>query len=256
MPITNGNPYFIKGERPEIGCLLIHGFTGAPINVMPIAKIMMKYGFTVYAPLLKGHGTDAHDLEKATYLDWIQDVKNAYNKLKESGCKEIIVYGHSFGGLLALNLAENEPEIKAVLPFGAPIRVHDSSIYYKWRFPHLLKYTSFAPETREFEVPEYTSNYDSYPIAKQKDITILMRMVEKNLGKIKCPLLVLYSKKDELVRMKSAWIICERSNAKRKEVILLKDSGHNYFYGHENDKVEEKMHSFLHNIGYTLIEEN
>ena len=255
MPITNGDPFFIKGTRPEIGCLLIHGFIGVPINVRPIAEIMMQYGFTVYAPLLTGHGTDVFDLEKATYLDWIRDVKNAYAKLKESGCKEILIYGYSLGGLLALIFAESEPDVKAVLPFSAPFRVHDTSIYYKWRLPHIKKYKPIPKAIDEAKESEYSSGYDSYPIAKQKDICTLMSMAEKNLGKIKCPMLVLQSKKDELVRTKSAWIICERTNAERKEVILLNDSPHSFVHGTEFEKIEEKMHSFLHNIGYTFLGE-
>ena len=255
MPITNGDPFFIKGKRPEVGCLLIHAFAGTPINTMPIAEIIMKYGFSVYAPLLRGHGTSIDDLEKATYLDWIQDVKNAYEKLKRSGCKEILVYGHSLGGLLALNIAENEPDIKAVLPFSTPIRVHDSSIYYQWRFPH-PRFRAFPSHDTDSESSSNNvSSYDSYPVAKQKDVCILMKMVEKNLEKIKCPMLVLQSKKDELVRTKSAWIICERTNAKRKEILLLKESGHNFIYGPETDRIETKIHSFLHNIGYTLLDE-
>jgi len=254
MPIKNGDPFFIQGKHPEVGCLLIHAFAGTPINTMPIAKVIMEYGFTVYAPLLKGHGTSIYDLEKATYLDWIQDVKNAYGKLRESGCKDILVYGHSLGGLLALNIAEDEPNIKAVLSFSAPIRVHDSSIYYQWRFPH-PRFRTFPSHDNGSELQKDISSYDSYPVAKQRDVCILMKMVEKKLEKIKCPILVLQSKKDELVRTKSAWIICERTNAKRKEIILLKESGHNFMYGPENDKIEKKINSFLHNIGYVLLNE-
>lgn len=251
MPITNTQPLFFQGDNKKVGCLLIHKFTGTPINLMPIAKMFMQYGFTVYAPVLKGHGTKQSDLLNATYLDWIHDVKNAIAKLKEMGLSEIIVCGHSYGGLLALYLAENDPCVKAVLPINAPIRVHDSSIYYCWRLPHINKYKSF-PYSQYENSREYNSAYDSFPISKQKDLCMLMNMVEKNFGKITCPMLVVQSKKDEIVRTKSAWMICERTNAQRKEVLLLKDSGHDFMLGNENEKVETKIHSFLHNIGYTL----
>ena len=255
MPITKADPIFIRGECPQVGCLIMHGFTGVPINEMPIMKIIMQYGFTVYAPLLKGHGTNIYDLEKASYIDWINDVKNAYEKLKKSGCKEILIYGHSLGGLLAFNLAENEPDIKAIISFSTPIRVHDASIYYQWRFPHSrFKSNYFSNTGSEFK--EYSSCYDSYPVSKQKDVCILMKNVEKGLGKIQCPMLVIQSKKDEIVRTKSAWMICERTNAKRKEVLLLKDSPHSFINENENERIETKIHSFLHNIGYKLATEN
>lgn len=254
MPITNADSLFVKGEHPEVGCLLVHAFAGVPINVTPIANIMKQYGFTVYAPVLKGHGTDIYDFEKATYQDWREDVKKAYDKLKQSGCTEVIVYGHSMGALLALDLAEKEPEIKAVLSFSAPIRVHDSSIYYQWRLPH-PRFRDLPMHKEDGELSKYLSRYNSYPVSKQKDVCILMKEVERNLENIKCPILVLQSKKDELVRTKSAWIICERTNAKSKELILLLDSGHNFLCGPENEKIEKKIHSFLHNLGYKLLSE-
>lgn len=251
MPSTHGEPIFIKGECPQVGCLLIHGFAGVPINEKPILNIMRQYGFTVYAPVLKGHGTDIYDLENASYTDWINDAKNAYKKLKDSGCKDVLVYGHSLGALLALKLAENESDIKAVLSFSAPIRVHDFSIYYQWRLPH----PRFRPVFLKDQEAKEEYYYEKYPVSKQKDICTLMKDVEKDLDKINCPMLVIQSKKDELVRTKSAWMICEHTNAPRKEVLLLNDSTHSFINGNENDKIETKIQSFLHNIGYSLLNE-
>lgn len=249
MPSTHGEPIFIKGECPQVGCLVIHGFAGVPINEKPILNIMRQYGFTVYAPLLKGHGTDIYDLENASYTDWISDAENAYKKLKDSGCKDILVYGHSLGALLALKLAESEPDIKAVLSFSAPIRVHDFSIYYQWRLPH----PRFRPVSFKDKVSAEEYYYEKYPVSKQKDICTLMKDVEKDLDKINCPMLVIQSKNDEVVRTKSAWMICERTNAPRKEVLLLSDSVHNSIDEKENEKMENKIHSFFNNIGYSLL---
>lgn len=254
MPITNAQPLLFQGDNKKVGCLLIHKFTGTPINLMPIAKIFMQYGFTVYAPVLKGHGTKESDLLSATYLDWIHDVKSAIARLKEMDLSEIIVCGHSFGALLALYLAENDPCVKAVIPINAPIRVHDSSIYYCWRLPHIKKSKTF-PYFQHENNTQYDSAYDSYPISKQKDLCMLMNMVEKNFQRVTSPMLVIQSKKDEMVRTKSAWMICERTNAQRKEVLLLKDSGHDFMLGNENARIETKIHSFLHNIGCMLPDE-
>ncbi len=255
MAETKIESIFIKGKKPEVGCIIVHGFTGTPYNVGSIPQIILKHGMTVCVPLLTGHGTDVYDMEKATYEDWLDDVREAYDKLKESGCKEIFVYGQSMGGLLTLNFAEMEPDLKGIIVFCAPLRVRDKSIFYKWKEYKKLRFRDFPLPPGGSPKTDPKLGYNSFPTIKEKEICILMRKAEKNLDKIKCPMLAVYSKKDHLVKAKSAAALCKRTNSIKKELLILSKSGHAISRGPEMDKVEAKIHSYLTSLGYPQIEE-
>ena len=49
-------PFAFAGKRGQ--ALLIHGFTGIPNEVRPLAEVFGGLGFSVIAPLLPGHGLD------------------------------------------------------------------------------------------------------------------------------------------------------------------------------------------------------
>ena len=50
--------------------LVLHGFTGSPQSMRPLAEAMAKAGFTVELPLLPGHGTSLDDMVPTRWADW------------------------------------------------------------------------------------------------------------------------------------------------------------------------------------------
>ncbi|WP_165168405.1 alpha/beta hydrolase [Rothia uropygialis] len=86
------------------GVLVLHGFTGSPHSVRPLAQHLADTGFSVEMPLLPGHGTTVHDMSTRTWREWVQAVDEAYWNLR-SRCEKVAVAGLSMGGALALHLA-------------------------------------------------------------------------------------------------------------------------------------------------------
>ena len=54
--IPNAEPFFFSGNK--IGCLLVHGFTGAPTEMLPLGQFLSDKGYSVLGVRLSGHGTD------------------------------------------------------------------------------------------------------------------------------------------------------------------------------------------------------
>ena len=52
------------------GVLVLHGFTGNPQSMRPLAQALAAAGFTVELPLLPGHGTSVEDLIPTRWEDW------------------------------------------------------------------------------------------------------------------------------------------------------------------------------------------
>src|ERR1035437_5524360 len=81
-------------EGDDRGILLLHGFAGTPPEMRPLAEELGRRGFTVYAPLLAGHGTSPEELEKTGHRDWIRSANEALDQL-HTRCRLLGVAGQS-----------------------------------------------------------------------------------------------------------------------------------------------------------------
>jgi len=116
---TQTGPIWLKGDSTT-GILLFHGWTAPPDEMLPLAKKLQAKGYTVYAPILRGHSTRPEDLEGVTWQDWLADAKIALEKLRKDA-QNIFVGGISMGGNISLLLSE-EKNVSGIILLGAPIR--------------------------------------------------------------------------------------------------------------------------------------
>ncbi len=70
--------------------LLIHGFTGSPTEIHPLAEHLFNNGYDVYGPCLKGHGTTLEDMEKTNHSDWLQSVEPVLKQMLNIMTKHIL----------------------------------------------------------------------------------------------------------------------------------------------------------------------
>ena len=57
-PVLPGcEPWSSPGGGPH-GALVLHGFTGSPVSMRPLAEDLAEAGFAVEMPRLPGHGTN------------------------------------------------------------------------------------------------------------------------------------------------------------------------------------------------------
>ncbi len=69
--------------------------------------------------------------------------------------------------------------------------------------------------------------YSATPIRKVPDLLRLVRIAERGLAKIRCPLLVVQPMRDGTVRLDSPDLICAGAvNARHKEILRLENSRH------------------------------
>ncbi len=87
------------------GCLIIHGFTGGPYEVEPLADHLHQVtDWEIVSPRLPGHGLGENgkelELTKVTYQEWIQTCEQAYLDLKKRH-EKIYLIGFSMGGMIS-----------------------------------------------------------------------------------------------------------------------------------------------------------
>jgi carboxylesterase len=130
MPAVDPRPIVLSGNGA--GVLLLHGLTGTPHEVRPMAEALHAAGYAVRAPLLAGH-TDLGALERSTWRDWYASAREAFEALQDSssrpsgaggGRRPVIVLGFSMGSLLALRLAAlHRHEVAGVVAISVMLRL-------------------------------------------------------------------------------------------------------------------------------------
>ena len=112
-------------DGSDVGVLVVHGFTGSPQGVRPLAQAFADAGFSVRLPVLPGHATTWQDLNTTTWRHWYGEVERAFVELR-ARTRVVVAAGLSMGGALATRLAELHPDDIAGLVLVNPaFRVDD-----------------------------------------------------------------------------------------------------------------------------------
>ena len=98
----------------SVGILLVHGFTGSPHSMRPVAQHFMELGYAVEMPVLTGHATRWQDLRDNTYQQWLASAEQGYRRLTDQGL-QVVVIGMSMGGTVATHLSAHLPVVGTVL---------------------------------------------------------------------------------------------------------------------------------------------
>ena len=117
--LPGAEPIDLQGDQR--GVLVVHGFTGTPFEMRPLAEALGNKGLTVTAPLLPGHGTTPGHLAKTGWRDWLGAVLFELDRLSER-CSQVAVVGQSLGGLLALRAASvRKQQLTCVAALATPL---------------------------------------------------------------------------------------------------------------------------------------
>ena len=90
--------------------LVLHGFTGNPQSMRPLAHAFADAGFAVSLPLLPGHGTSLEDMQLTGWDDWSAAADGAFGELA-GNCDHVVVAGLSMGGALTAWLGGHHADI-------------------------------------------------------------------------------------------------------------------------------------------------
>jgi carboxylesterase len=242
-------PFFF--ERGRIGCLLIHGFTGAPAEMRWLGEQLAKEGYSTLGVRLFAHGTDQKDMLRAKWRDWYFSAVDGYYQLKGC-CDHIFVIGLSMGGVLALMLGSDYP-ISGVVALSTPL-----SVPLKWVKPFLplipivskfWRYKSKgSPDWVDPSLQDDHFDYPVYPLIAVHELDLLMKEMRKRLNSVRLPTLIIHSKTDGSVSGEHAQRLHQLIGSDDKEIVWLENSGHVITRDVEKDRVLHEVSSFISRI--------
>jgi carboxylesterase len=208
------SPLTIAGDRRGVLCL--HGVTGTPFEVRPLAEHFGRLGCSVEAPMLAGHGGTLADLASTRWNDWFRSAEEALGRLEaRTGGGPTAVCGFSMGGLLALRLARLYPaRISALVLMSTPLRLRPLEVLgirTVARLPVDFRAHPRAavPKLNGSDVSDPAIRYTNpglraFPIAALEGLLDLMDVVRPDLPAIRTPALVAHGRKDHTVPMEDS----------------------------------------------------
>ena len=240
-------PFFFPGANRK-GVLLIHGWTTTPYEMRRLGKYLNENGYSVCAPLLRGHGSVPKELEKVKWEEWVQDAEKAYYDLKLN-CDEIYIGGTSIGSCLAVMMAKDHPETKKLLLLAMPyyMRFEKIALLTMRIMAKIRNYNKkyYPPTFGGINTITRLISYQSYPMTSAIEAVKLIGETRKYVPKINQPCFIIQSLSDHIVARKSARVISEKIGSKIKKVKYLKRAYHTFISDIKNENIFEEILEFF-----------
>ena len=262
--LSDGLSIFGRGTNGK-GVLLVHGVTGSPVEMKYIAKRLHRAGYTVYAPLLAGHGIDVATLRATRWKDWYRTVQHAADWLADR-VDHVYVAGICVGGMIGLRLAHQNKSIKAAAVY-SPLLVYDGwnapyhyrlgritvrvavrlgfsrFIALKERAPYGIKSDRIRRLIAERE-NGIRGTLPAFPVDTLHQNYKLFDVVKRILPEIQTPTLLVHARQDDLSSPRNPLYI-KRHIGGRCEIEWLENSYHMIHVDQEHAHVADRTRAFF-----------
>lgn len=240
-PIIEGaEPWSAAGS--DRGVLVVHGFTGNPSSMRPVAEALAAAGLSVELPLLPGHGTAVQDMLDTGFPDWLGAAEDAYAALA-ARCTKVAVVGLSMGGALTAWLASEHPEIAGIACLNAvvtpPEGMRDAIEAMIAGGDEVM--AGIGSDIAKEGVAE--SAYPETPLRPLLTLFDAAAELEGRLDRISCPVLVVNSPQDHVVDPRNSDVLAA-SVSGPVERFTAPDSYHVVTVDHDGPAVVDAVTAF------------
>jgi carboxylesterase len=249
-------PYFYAGN--DVGCLMVHGFTGTPFELRWLGQHLNQQGYTVYGPRLAGHGSTPDDLAAIKWREWYVDVLAAYELLRAQ-CRKVFVMGLSMGGSLALMLSSQEA-VDGLVAMSAPYAVDDPRRHllpvarlfiatmpkgYDSEEERAFHERILEEQRRRGEEPTGHPNYQRWVVPATVELLNMLEVMQKELHRVSAPALLIHSKADQTVPFTDLQRHYDAIGSEDKRMLALEASDHCVAEDVERETVFRAVSEFI-----------
>ncbi|MBR1907912.1 alpha/beta fold hydrolase [bacterium] len=257
------NEIIDKNDKKAV--LLFHGMTGSPFEMKKYGEFLFQCGYDVFCYSFPGHGERISEIEIVKWQDWCEFAQNKYDNLRKN-YNQFFVSGLCLGAVMSIYLAEHNKDITGIVAlsttlfldgFCIPWTIHllpfalSTIIRFYFTFPEDDCFGIKNERTRK-SLAKITAKadigMDNYPLNCVDGLLKLSKNVRKNLKNVKCPILCIHSKFDNLSSIKSAKVVLNGISSSIKEYIELNDSYHMILYDNEKKFVMNTVKEFLEKL--------
>jgi carboxylesterase len=241
--LPGAEPY--EADAGPLGVVLLHGFGGSPGSLRAVAEWFEGRGVSVRLPRLPGHGTSIEDLAAVRWPAWAEAADRALSSLLER-CRAVAVLGHSMGAALALHLAAERPDDVAALALANPY-LRDRRLMLVPVARLFVRSTS-AGSTDSNNGATDPGRYDRRPVPAIVTLRAFLKHVDRELSRVRAPILVVGSVVDHEIPAGSAERIASRVSSRRIERVECPNSYHALPLDHDAPVLCERSLAFFHSV--------
>ncbi|MFA6165211.1 MAG: alpha/beta fold hydrolase [Gemmatimonadaceae bacterium] len=242
--IAGAESFTLEGSTDR-AIVLLHGFNDSPQTMRSPAAAMHAAGWTVYAPVLPGHGRSPRAFAASSAEAWISAARAAVRDALQRH-RQVAVGGLSLGGALAAIVASEEPSVKAAVLF-APFLVHSrrlGAIAALWPLVTLgVEYLTGGSATRAVRDPEARATLIAYGCSTPRLLREVQRVVRRAraaLPAVRQPVWIAQSSDDYRIPDEQAQAAFDLLGSGDKRLHWTTGNGHviTVDYGHEELSAE------------------
>jgi pimeloyl-ACP methyl ester carboxylesterase len=124
--LSNMSPVF--SQKKQTTFVIVHGAWGGSWAFKKVDSLMTAHGHLVYRPSLTGQGERVH--LASPEIDLSTHVNDVVNMILFENLKDIVLVGHSYGGMVITGVADRIPErIRKLLYLDAFLPVDGESLF-------------------------------------------------------------------------------------------------------------------------------
>ena len=242
--MNDHTPTFLENPDSKSLAVFIHGFMGSPRQFDYLAEAAHAYGCSAASLLLPGHGGTVKEFSKSTMENWQNHVDSEVGRLSHD-FDDVLLVGHSMGGLLAINTAAKYTgNVRGLLLIACPFKL---SIFSGYSIKVLLK-QAFSRKSRPIKAAYIAGSSVSpspsliWRVSKPTaELKKLISAAKENLSEVRAPVTAIYSTADETVSIESLETLQTRLDRELLKQIILSDSLHAYFPEHEQEIIKNAL---------------
>lgn len=220
-------PFALGPEKSAAAVLCLHGLTGTPYEVRPLAEAFAAAGLRAVGPALPGHNATPEALAAvSSWLDWVDAARSELEELTARHAR-VFAAGLSMGGLISLLLG-SERLVDGLVVVGVPLRLPRP---IQWLVPFAKRFKPFLPKDGGSDIQDAAArarhpSYPSMPLHAVHELTKLQRVVRGRLRQITAPILIAHGALDRTANPRDATQIYAGVESTERELLLLPASGH------------------------------
>ena len=246
-------PYYREREGSDTIVIFIHGFFGSPSQFWELSKTAWEQGYSIASLLLPGHGGTGREFTTTPGRQWVRFAMKRIHRYALR-YRRVLLVGHSMGGLLSLHASLfPENHVAGVFLLNTPLSIH----FTARGTANGLK-SVFAPQKHLDVVARTYREVNSVGkmspprylqmLPRVADLQKLMTQVRRELPMVQVPVTVIQSRRDEVVKWRSAIDLSEGMKHAPCRRVWLQNSWHSYYSSGEKEVVEREFFWFLERV--------
>lgn len=226
---------------PNELCVLVHGFTGSPEEVEPLAAALRSVGYDVVIPVLHGHCGSKEDLKHATASTWIQSVQPIVQEAVKT--RPVHLIGFSMGAMVSAIVASKIRVETITMLSPAVFYVGPKQMFRQ--IANVIKDSWDKGQTQQAYVKQRIDKIAQTPLQSVKHFRRLIQIGKTALPKVDIPVCIIQGERDEVVEPRGAAFAFSSVSSEDKQLHYFPTSDHLICHGADADKVNQLVLDFL-----------